>query len=94
MTKFSLVASVVLGAFVLAGCASGVMPAVTNVAVPSAEAKNGESTCRWIFGFRVQGCSIDDAIKKAGVTQVQTLNIEAFNFLYLYQSQTISARGK
>ena len=93
MTKFSLVASAALAAFVFAGCSTAVSPGVTNVAVSSAEAKYGESTCRWIIGIRVNSCSVDDAIKKAGITQVQTVNIDGFS-LWFYQSQTISARGK
>ncbi len=92
MTRFLLVASALV-AFVFAGCSTAVSPGVTNVAVSSAEAKYGESTCRWIIGIRVNSCSVDAAIKKAGITQVQTINIDGFS-LFIYQSQTISARGK
>lgn len=74
-------------------CNSIVMPYATNVAVKSGEAKHAQSVCRWILGFRVNGCSADDAIRKGEITQVQTINIDHFN-IWFYASQTISVRGK
>lgn len=92
MKKFSLLVSAVSAAFVV-GCSSVVGPGMTNVAVTNAEAKSGSSTCTWVLGFRTRTCSIDEAIKKADITQVQTINIEFFNALF-FRTQTISVRGK
>ena len=49
--------------------------------------------CRWVFGFRIKDCSADEAIKKAGIKQVQTINYDFFHSGF-YNSQTISVRGK
>lgn len=89
----SLFMTIVVALFVTA-CSSAVAPYATNAVVPNAEAKSSKSTCKWIFGFRVQSCSVDDALKRGDISQVQTINVESFNFLYLYRSYVISIRGK
>ncbi|MGX2982195.1 TRL domain-containing protein [Helicobacter sp. 23-1045] len=80
-------------AVIFAGCASAVTPFSTNVEVKPNEAKYAESTCRWVFGIRFKGCSVDEAIREAGITQVQTINYDFFH-IGVYNSQTIGVRGK
>lgn len=93
MRKIVSMALVAVMAVFFVACASATTPFATNVPVKHNEAKYGESVCRWIFGFQHSKCSVDEAIKKAGVTQVQTINYSFFHAPF-YSSQTISVRGK
>lgn len=94
MRKIISTAAVAVMAFMLVACSSATTPFATNVPVAPNEARYGESVCRWVFGFQSSSCSVDDAIKKAGITQVQTINYNFFNVYPFYNSQTISVRGK
>lgn len=94
MRKLVSMASVAVMACMFVACSSATTPFATNVSVKAEEARYGESVCRWIFGFQSSGCSVDEAIKKAGITQVQTINYNFFNVYPFYNSQTISVRGK
>ena len=93
MRVFSQMVLVAVMAVVFAGCSSATTPFATNIEVKANEARHGESVCRWVFGIRYKDCSVDEAIKKAGITQVQTINYDFFNS-WFYNSQTISVRGK
>lgn len=92
MVSMALVA--MMGLF-LAACSSPPSPLfATNVPVAKEEAKYGESVCRWVFGIQFGGCSVDEAIKEADITQVQTVNQYSFDFYPFYNSVTIGVRGK
>ena len=93
MKNFSHLALVAVMVIIFAGCSSATTPFATNVEVNQNEARYGESVCRWVFGFRIKDCSADEAIKKAGIKQVQTINYDFFHSGF-YNSQTISVRGK
>lgn len=94
MRKIISIALVAVMAVFFVACTSATTPFATNVPVAQQEAKYGESVCRWVFGFQSSGCSVDEAIKKAGIKQVQTINYHFFQFAPFYNSQTIGVRGK
>lgn len=73
---------------------SATTPFATNIPVKQNESRYGESVCRWAFGFQFQKCSVDDAIKKTGITQVQTINYHFFKVPPFYDEQTIGVRGR
>ncbi len=86
MKKVISMAAVAVMAFVFVACSSATTPFATNVPVTQKEARYGESVCKWIFGFQHTTCSVDEAIKKAGITQVQTINYNFFNVYPFYNS--------
>lgn len=94
MRKMVSMALVAVMAVFFTACTSATTPFATNVPVKHNEAKYGESVCRWVFGIQFGGCSVDEAIKKAGIQQVQTINYHFFQFAPFYNSQTIGVRGK
>lgn len=94
MGRMVSMTTVAVMALFFVACTSATTPFATNVPVAKEEAKYGESVCRWVFGIQFGGCSVDEAIKKAGITQVQTINYHFFQFAPFYNSQTIGVRGK
>ena len=93
MKKIIFIMIMVVSIFGFMACASATTPFATPVAVKASEAKYGESVCRWVLGFQIKDCSTDEAIREAGITQVQTINYSFFHAPF-YSSQTIGVRGK
>ncbi len=93
MRKVFLSVSVVAAAFFFGGCYSAVSPAVTNVSVTAKEAKVGTAVCRWIVGLKAKDCSVDEAAKVAGITQIQAVETRMVFYPFV-RLQTITVRGK
>lgn len=93
MKKIISIIIIAVSIFGFMACASATTPFATPVAVKANEAKYGESVCRWVLGFQIKDCSTDEAIREAGITQVQTINYSFFHAPF-YSSQTIGVRGK
>ena len=66
---------------------------ITGVDVKPDEVKVGTSKCVYIFFFPIGKCTMGEAVKNGGLTQVQTADIKYFNILF-YGSKTVEVRGK
>ncbi len=78
---------------VFTGCSVYYPSLVTNAEVPAGQEKIGKSTCRSLLGITFGKCMIAEAVKNAGITQVQSVDQQTFNIL-IYASKTTIVRGK
>ncbi len=94
MKKLKIIASSAILATLIVTLSGCYKPGfATNVEVSNDEAKNGKSTCRVVFGIPFGKCTIDAAVRKAGIKQIQAVDYSSFNILF-YMSRTTHVRGK
>lgn len=83
-----------LASLMMTGCALNTPLNITSAEVPPAQAKVGTVTCRSFFGiFRFGKCTLNDAIAKGNITQVQSADIKRFSF-WIYASDEVVVRGR
>lgn len=93
MRKVFFGAGVVFAALLLGGCYSANLVEVTNVSVTAKEAKVGTAVCKWIVGLKAKDCSVDEAAKAAGITQIQAVETRMVSYPFV-KLQIITIRGK
>lgn len=80
-------------AMLMTGCSYG-PGLVTGVEVNPKDAKIGTAACRRIlFLIPIGKCTISQAVKNGGLSQIQSVDYKYFNVGF-YSSKTVEVRGK
>ena len=110
MKKGLLMVISAIGAMLLTGCAVGGPALVyTNTTQPlvatttalsnsgniSEASKRGEASCHNVLGIVAFGdCSVSEAAKQGGISQVKSADVKTTNILYLYNKTTVILKGQ
>jgi TRL (tRNA-associated locus)-like protein len=105
MKKQALVTAIVLSTLSLSGCATGVKAPIvgglyTNTKGPefatanTAASKTGKATCEAVLGIATGDCSIETAMKEAGIHKIHYVDSKVKSVLGIYVEYTTIVHGE